>query len=81
MNRPKRQYTINLLIGRNDAIEPCIDCSHKYKCDAERLACRQFRYFVDTGRISEAMHRVPTRGIYIDIFYKEPSIFTKKETV
>jgi hypothetical protein len=80
VNKSKRQYTINLLKGRDDATEPCADCSDKYKCDAERLACPQFRYFVNTGFISEATHKVPTRAIYVDIFYKEPSIFTKKVT-
>jgi len=59
--------------------EPCTNCSHKYKCEAERLACSQFRFFVETGRLSEATYRTPTRAIYIDVFYKELSM-GKKET-
>ena len=75
-----REYTIDLLARRTDSIEPCIDCKLKYKCDAERLACTQFRYFVDTGRTSEAMYRYPTRAIYIDLFHKEPAMPPRKET-
>jgi hypothetical protein len=59
--------------------EPCIGCSHKYKCDAERLACAQFRYFVNTSYLSDVAHRVPTREIYIDIFYKEPAMPRKEK--
>jgi hypothetical protein len=58
--------------------EPCINCSHKYKCEAERLACSQFRFFVETGRVSEAIHHSPTRAIYIDVFYKEPTMGKKE---
>jgi hypothetical protein len=78
MNKPKRDYTVNLLVRRPNTVEPCIDCAHKYKCDAERLACRQFRFFVETGRSSEAEHRVPTRAIYIDVFHNEP-VMTRRE--
>jgi hypothetical protein len=59
--------------------EPCIGCAHKYKCDAERLACAQFRYFVNTSYLSDVAHRVPTREIYVDIFYKEPAMPLRKE--
>lgn len=54
--------------------EPCTDCALKYKCDAERLACPQFRYFVNTGYVSEAAHKEPTRAIYFDIFHREPAM-------
>ena len=54
--------------------EPCTNCAHKYKCDAERLACPQFRFFVQTGRVSEAEHKQPTRAIYIDLFHTEPAM-------
>jgi hypothetical protein len=58
---------------------PCQDCLHKYQCDEKRLACAQFRYFVNTGYVSEVAQRTPTRKIYAEIFYKEP-IMPKKET-
>ena len=57
---------------------PCQDCQHKYKCDEQRLACSQFRFFVNTGAISESIHRVPTRKIYIDIFHTEPQMIRKE---
>jgi hypothetical protein len=79
MNRLKREYTINLLAGRSNAVEPCVGCEHKYKCDAERLACAQFRYFVNTSYLSDVAHRTPTRAIYMDIFYKEPEMNPRKE--
>jgi hypothetical protein len=61
--------------------ELCANCSHKYKCDAEHLACPQFKFFVDTGRVSEATHRVPTRAIYIELFHTEPAMPPRKEIV
>lgn len=79
MIKLKREYTINLLSRRTDTIEPCVGCSHKYKCDAERLACTQFRYFVNTGFNSDVEHRMPTRAIYIDIFHNEPQMTPRKE--
>ena len=76
-----REYTINLLRGRSDTIEPCQGCKLKYKCDAERLACTQFGFFVDTGRISNALYRYPTRAIYMDVFHKEPNMTRKTYTI
>jgi len=59
----------------------CENCGHKYKCDAQRLACPQFKFFVDTGHISEATHRAPTRAIYIELFHTEPAMTPRKEKV
>jgi hypothetical protein len=59
---------------------PCEECQHKYKCEEKRLACSQFRYFVNTGAISEAISRMPTRKIYVDIFYTELQMH-RKETI
>jgi len=61
-------------------VSPCQDCQHKYQCDEKRLACSQFRFFVNTGAISEAIHRNPTRKIYMEVFHTEPQMI-KKETV
>jgi hypothetical protein len=60
---------------------PCNDCSHKYQCDEKRLACAQFRYFVNTGYVSQASHCEPTRNIYADVFYKESIIKPRSETL
>lgn len=57
----------------------CEDCAHKYRCDADRLACSQFRFFVNTGQVSGAEGRVPTRAIYIDVFHTEPSMGRKEK--
>jgi hypothetical protein len=59
---------------------PCQDCAHKYKCDGQRLACQQFRVFVNTGAISKAAFINPTREIYADVFYTNP-FMNRKETV
>ena len=77
----KREYAIDLLARRTDSIEPCQGCKLKYKCDAERLACTQFRFFVETGRLSDAPYRYPTRAIYMDVFHKEPAMPPRKEIV
>lgn len=58
--------------------EPCVNCEHKYKCDEQRLACAQFRFFVNTSYISEVAHRVPTREIYMDIFHTEPKMVRRE---
>lgn len=60
---------------------PCTNCLLKYKCEAERLACAQFRYFVNTSYISDIANKTPTRKIYADIFYNEPIMPKKKEPV
>ena len=59
---------------------PCNDCQHRYRCDEQRLACSQFRYFVNTGFVSQASHCEPTRKIYAELFYKEPEMPPRKET-
>jgi len=74
-----RQYPIDLLARRTDSIEPCIDCRHKYRCDADRMACENFRFFVNTGHSHKTLSRWPSREIYIDLFHKEPTM-TRKET-
>lgn len=58
--------------------EPCVDCESKYKCDAERLACAEFKFFVNTSYASKTGDFNPTRAIYIEIFYKDPDMLTKK---
>jgi hypothetical protein len=58
----------------------CTDCPHKYKCEEQRLACAQFRYFVNTGLVSQASYRNPTRKIYAEIFYTDPEMSRRKET-
>jgi hypothetical protein len=57
---------------------PCQECKHKYKCDEQRLACTQFRFFVNTGRMPQSIHKEPTRAIYFDVFYREPVMTPKK---
>lgn len=57
----------------------CEDCAHKYRCDADRLACTQFRFFVNTGRMPVDSARYPTREIYYDVFYSEPHMPARKE--
>jgi len=74
----KREYTVNLLVRRSDSIEPCQKCSLQYQCDANRLACTQFRFFVNTGRMPVDSARYPTREIYIDVFHNEPAM-TRRE--
>jgi hypothetical protein len=51
---------------------PCTDCPLKYKCEEQRLACTQFRLFVEKGVVVTDTHRNPTRAVYIDVFYTGP---------
>jgi hypothetical protein len=74
-----REYTMDLLARRTDSVEPCKNCSLQYRCDANRLACTQFRFFVNTGRMPVDTARYPTREIYIDLFHNEPAMPARKE--
>jgi len=57
--------------------EPCFNCNKKYKCDAQRMACAEFRYFVNTGYTSVTQNRMPSREIYVEVFYTDPSLTTR----
>jgi hypothetical protein len=58
---------------------PCRKCSLQYRCDEGRLACTQFRFFVNNGYMPVDSARYPTREVYIDIFHNEPAMPPRRE--
>lgn len=48
---------------------PCDNCLFALLCKIKRRACRDFRYFVETGR-NRKTYRLPTRKTY-NRFFKE----------
>ena len=48
---------------------PCVNCHNFELCKVNRLACRDYEYFVANGRYREVA-RKPTAEIYIRIFGK-----------
>jgi hypothetical protein len=54
--------------------DPCLDCDKKYKCDALRMACPEFKFFVETGRYSVTQNRTPSRAVYVELFYTDPTM-------
>lgn len=49
---------------------PCNHCEQAPRCRAEPVACRDYRYFMDTGK-QRVKDRVPTRIIYDSIFHNK----------
>lgn len=50
---------------------PCDDCSKKYICEEQELACRAFSYFVLHGTFEEYTLRHPTHGMFNKIFRED----------
>jgi hypothetical protein len=50
---------------------PCDGCENNTKCALDLKACRSFQYYVETGSINKTLSRVPTRGMFNDVFYEE----------
>ena len=46
---------------------PCDKCDSYYHCDEHKTACRDFAYYVRTGKV-ENSNRSPTTAIYNRIF-------------
>lgn len=61
--------------------EPCVDCKKKYHCDEQKLACGEFRFFVNTGYRSVSQTRFPSREIYVEIFNTPPSMTPTKTRI
>jgi hypothetical protein len=50
---------------------PCEKCEFKYKCDEDEMACRAFAYFVRNGNFEDYTVRMPTKQLFIKIFYED----------
>lgn len=52
---------------------PCDSCEHIQRCKRERLACAAFVRWVESGTVSAALTRVPSREIYAELgAYDDP---------
>jgi hypothetical protein len=54
---------------------PCDDCHHNTKCALDLKACRVFQHYVSTGSFLQNTKRIPTRGIFNEIFYEDEPNF------
>jgi hypothetical protein len=50
---------------------PCDKCDQKYKCEEDEMACRAFAYFVRYGSFEDYTVRMPTKQLFIKIFYED----------
>ena len=61
-----------------EAPAPCDDCSKRYICEEQELACRAFSGYVVTGRIYDHTARQPTHNLFNRIFKEDdPLVLTK----
>jgi hypothetical protein len=56
---------------------PCDDCSKRYICEEQELACRAFSGYVVNGKIYDHTARIPSHFIFNKIFKEDnPSVLT-----
>jgi len=61
-----------------EAPAPCDDCSKRYICEEQELACRAFSGYVVNGKSYEHTVRHPTHGLFNRIFKEDdPLALTK----
>lgn len=54
-----------------DEPAPCDDCSKKYLCEEQKLACRAFSGYVKTGRTYKHSAKIPNNEIFVEIFEED----------
>lgn len=60
-----------------EAPAPCDNCSKRYICEEQELACRAFSGYVVTGRMYDHTARVPDSHTFNRIFKEDdPAILT-----
>ena len=61
-----------------EALAPCDNCSKRYICEEQELACRAFSGYVVNGRMYEHTVRHPTHGLFNRIFKEDnPAALTR----
>ena len=73
-NRMRNEYARALLARP----APCDNCPNNTKCALDLKACRMFQHYILTGSINERLSRVPTRGMFNNVFYEDEE-FTMAE--
>lgn len=53
---------------------PCDDCSKKYLCEEQELACRAFSGYVVTGKTYEHSARIPNHVVFMKIFEEDDGL-------
>jgi hypothetical protein len=66
-NRMRNEYARALLARP----APCDGCRNNAKCALDLKACRTFQHYVLTGSINVNLSRVPTRGMFNNVFYED----------
>jgi hypothetical protein len=73
-NRMRNEYARALLARP----APCDGCRNNTECALDLKACRTFQHYILTGSINERLSRVPTRGMFNNVFYEDEE-FTMAE--
>ena len=50
---------------------PCDGCEQTQKCAVHEVACEQFEYYVETGEIELVLPKIPTKEIFMEIYFEE----------
>lgn len=53
---------------------PCDNCSKKYICEEQELACRAFSGYVVTGKTYEHSARIPSHVVFMRIFEEDDGL-------
>lgn len=53
---------------------PCDNCSKKYLCEEQELACRAFSGYVVTGKTYEHSAKIPSHEVFVKIFTEDNNI-------
>jgi hypothetical protein len=66
-NRMRNQFARELLARP----APCDGCRNNAKCALDLKACRTFQHYILTGSINASLSRIPTRGMFNNVFYED----------
>ena len=53
---------------------PCDNCSKKYLCEEQELACRAFSGYVVTGKTYEHSAKIPNHEVFVKIFTEDNNV-------
>ena len=55
----------------DQAASPCAGCEKHDICRDHETACEQFQHYVETGEIELVLPKIPTKEIFMEIYFEE----------
>ena len=55
----------------DQAGSPCDGCEKHDICRDHETACEQFQHYVETGEIELVFPKIPTKEIFMEIYFEE----------